>query len=125
MTSNFQLYDSVQLSMDLPQHGLQRGTRGAIVEVYGSDGYEVEVFDADGFTIDVLTLKGSQLAMLGQVVTESSATVQVINIEPEFRPVAHQKWSMKWHRSSVLDFEKITPVNPDKDGPDDRQVDAA
>lgn len=66
MTSNFQLYDSVQLSMDLPQHGLQRGTRGAIVEVYGSDDYEVEVFDADGFTIDVLTLKGSQLAMLGQ-----------------------------------------------------------
>lgn len=53
----FQLLDAVVLDRDLPEHGLQRGDLGAVVEVYSPDGLEVEFVTANGRTAAVVTVK--------------------------------------------------------------------
>ncbi|MDZ4828761.1 MAG: DUF4926 domain-containing protein [Phycisphaerae bacterium] len=50
------LLDSVVLNRDIPEHGLQRGDVGAIVEIYEPDGVEVEFVTGDGHTQALLTL---------------------------------------------------------------------
>jgi len=53
----FGLSESVVLVRDLPEHGLQKGDLGAVVEVYDPDGLEVEFVTASGKTKALLTLK--------------------------------------------------------------------
>lgn len=50
----------VELTIDLPEHGLFAGDRGTIVRVHTADAFEVE-FIADGRTVGVLTLEADQL----------------------------------------------------------------
>lgn len=47
MTRAAELFDTVALLRDFPQHNVGRGDVGAVVEVY-PDAYEVEFVDADG-----------------------------------------------------------------------------
>lgn len=53
----FGLLESVVLVRDLPEHGLQKGDLGAVVEVYDPDGLEIEFVTASGKTKALLTLK--------------------------------------------------------------------
>ena len=57
----FKLFDSVVINLDLPDLGLRKGDRGAVVELYEPDGVEVEIFEPDGSTRDVFTLQVEQL----------------------------------------------------------------
>lgn len=54
----FDLFQRAILSKDFPQHGLQPGDMGIVVEHVPrsgqDDGYILEFFDAQGNTIDIL-----------------------------------------------------------------------
>lgn len=54
--------DTVVLTHDIEEHGLQQGDRGAIVHCY-SDGsaFEVEFVGAEGQTLALLTLGGEDI----------------------------------------------------------------
>ncbi len=53
--------DTVVLNRDLPQHGLQAGDVGAVVEVYEPDGLEVEFVTGAGETQALVTLRDSDV----------------------------------------------------------------
>ena len=57
----YAVLDTVVLDRDLPEHGLQAGDLGAVVEVYPPDGVEVEFVRASGQTKALLTLKAADL----------------------------------------------------------------
>jgi len=52
----FKLLECVVLDRDLPEHNLQRGDLGTVVEIYEPDGLEIEFVAASGDTQAVLTL---------------------------------------------------------------------
>lgn len=59
--------DSVVLSADLPEHGLERGDIGTVVLVHRGDvGYEVEFVTLDGETVAVVSLAASQVRPIGE-----------------------------------------------------------
>jgi hypothetical protein len=62
---NFELYQDVILTADLPEHGLCAGDVGTLVErhtVPGKEvGYSVEFFDMTGRTVAVVTVPARQL----------------------------------------------------------------
>ena len=53
--------DTVVLTRDLPDHGLQRGDVGAIVHVHAPDTFEVEFVRASGRTHALLTLAAADV----------------------------------------------------------------
>lgn len=57
----FRILDTVVLDRDLPDHGLQSGDLGAVVQVYKEDGIEVEFVAASGRTEALVTLKESDV----------------------------------------------------------------
>jgi hypothetical protein len=52
----FRELDTVVLTRDVPEAGLQAGDLGAVVQVYGPDALEVEFVTASGRTQAFLTL---------------------------------------------------------------------
>ena len=58
------LLDVVTLKQDLPDHDLQAGQVGTIVELLAPEVYEVEFSDDDGQTYAMLALHSSQLLQL-------------------------------------------------------------
>jgi len=52
-----ELLETVVLRRDLPEHGLQQGDLGTVVEIYEPDGLEVEFVTASGRTQAVVTLR--------------------------------------------------------------------
>jgi uncharacterized protein DUF4926 len=60
------LYDVVELTVDLPDEGLHAGAIGTIVDDYaGSEDFEVEFTDDAGRTLALTTLRGDQLRARG------------------------------------------------------------
>jgi hypothetical protein len=59
----FQLLQTVRLRRDLPEQGLARGTRGAVVDLLRGDGeaYEIEIADDAGQTTFVGPIPGEAL----------------------------------------------------------------
>ena len=57
----YEVLDTVVLVRDLPEHGLQKGDLGAVVQVYEPDGLEVEFVTASGRTEALVTLKDSSV----------------------------------------------------------------
>ncbi len=55
------LLDTIVLRKDVPQYGLRRGDIGAIVEVYGGDGFEVEFITGSGRTQALVTLRSTDV----------------------------------------------------------------
>ena len=53
--------DSVVLTCDLPEHGLQRGDVGTVALVHSRAGYEVEFMALDGETLAVVSLAQDHL----------------------------------------------------------------
>ena len=64
MKQKIELLDVVALAVDLPEHGLQKGEIGAVVECYPDDHFDVEFVAKDGQTYAVLTLPASKLFAL-------------------------------------------------------------
>jgi uncharacterized protein DUF4926 len=60
------LYDVVELAVDLPDEGLRAGAVGTIVDDYaGSDEFEVEFADESGRTLALTALRADQLRARG------------------------------------------------------------
>ena len=61
-----ELFDVVELWVNLPEAGLQVGAQGPIVEQYAPDSYEVEFVNESGETIVLVVLKISQFVIAWQ-----------------------------------------------------------
>ena len=54
---SYQELETVVLNRDLPEHGLQRGDLGAVVQIYSPNALEVEFVTASGRTQALVTLQ--------------------------------------------------------------------
>jgi hypothetical protein len=57
--------DIVVLTVDLPEHRLEKGDVGTVVLVHGERGYEVEFVALDGATVAVVSLGAGQVRPVG------------------------------------------------------------
>ena len=57
----FELFESVVLTVDLPEHGLRASDLGTVVEIYSPDGLEVEFVTTSGLTQAIVTLPASSV----------------------------------------------------------------
>ena len=64
MNHGIKLLDVVALTVDLPEHSLQRGQVGTIVEEVAPDVFEVEFSDDEGRTYALLSLPTDLLLVL-------------------------------------------------------------
>jgi hypothetical protein len=94
-----ELFDVIELLVDLPEDNLSIGVRGAIVECYENNNYEVEFTNEEGETLAACTLSSEQFIVVWKASTKSWLTVSeqiaaVINYLPEER------------KQEVLDFAR-------------------
>lgn len=54
-------FDSIVLTVDLPEYGLRRGDVGTVVLMHGERGYEAEFMTLDGETVAVVSLSPDQV----------------------------------------------------------------
>ena len=60
-------FDQAILTRDLPQHGLQAGDVGTVVDVLQSGkGYMIEFMTMEGETIDVVVVDAAQVRPVGE-----------------------------------------------------------
>ena len=57
--------DNVVLTVDLPEHRLERGDVGTVVLLHGERGYEVEFVALNGDTLAVVSLEPPQVGPTG------------------------------------------------------------
>jgi len=57
--------DNVVLTVDLPEHHLEKGDVGTVVLLHGSSGYEVEFMTLGGSTLVVVSLSNNQVRPVG------------------------------------------------------------
>jgi hypothetical protein len=65
------LFDIVELLVDLPEDKLSTGTQGTIVECYQDNTYEVEFTNSLGETLALCTLFPQQFVVVWQAKTKS------------------------------------------------------
>ena len=61
----FALHQTVALTQDIPESGLQSGDLGAVVAILDPEHYEVEFVPASGRTQSLLTLSAADLRAIG------------------------------------------------------------
>ena len=95
-----ELFDIVELLVDLPENELKVGVRGTIVECYGNDAYEVEFSDSDGETLALCTLSPEKFIVVWQAQTKSwiSLSEQITDVV-ENLDATRQKEVFKFARS--------------------------
>jgi len=59
-----ELSDVVELTVDIPDHGLRAGMQGTIVHRHSGDVYEVEFTNEEGETLDFLALRPEQFIVV-------------------------------------------------------------
>lgn len=59
-------FDTVVLTIDLPEHRLRKGDIGTVVLVHGDRGYELEFVALDGETLAVASLDRAQVRPIGK-----------------------------------------------------------
>ena len=67
--------DTVVLTEDLPDQGLQRGDLGTVVLLHGTTGFEVEFVSLDGETLAVCSLTPRQVRPVGRREIAQARTV--------------------------------------------------
>lgn|GEM_PF-1718709 len=65
------LFDVVELRVDLPEFNLRAGDRGAIVEKHGDCAYEIEFADSAGETLALPVLAPEQFRLVWQSATKT------------------------------------------------------
>ncbi|MCS6927815.1 MAG: DUF4926 domain-containing protein, partial [Candidatus Binatia bacterium] len=60
------LFDVVELIVDIPARGLRAGMQGTIVQCHAGDAYEVEFANDVGETVDFLALRPEQFIVVWQ-----------------------------------------------------------
>ena len=95
-----ELFDVVELLVDLPEDEFQAGVRGTIVECYDNDAYEVEFSDSNGETLALCTLSPEQFVIVWQAKTKSwlSLSEQITDVVKDL-DTARQKEVFKFARS--------------------------
>lgn len=95
-----ELFDIVELLVNLPENELKAGVRGTIVERYGNDAYEVEFSDSDGETLALCTIPPEQFIIVWQAETKSwlSLSEQITDVVKNL-DAARQKEVFKFARS--------------------------
>jgi hypothetical protein len=73
--SQAELFDIIELLVDLPEYNLYRGIQGAIVECYPDDKYEVEFTNQDGETIALCALSSKQFIVVWKANTKQWLSV--------------------------------------------------
>lgn len=69
--TNPDLFDVVELLINLPEHNLQAGAQGAIVEQHPDQRYEVEFTNPDGETIALVTLPVQQFVVIWRAASKT------------------------------------------------------
>lgn len=64
MKEKIKLLDVVALNQDLPEHHLQQGQVGTVVELLAPDVFEIEFSDDDGRTYASVAVKSSEMIVL-------------------------------------------------------------
>jgi len=64
------LFDVIEILVDIPESGLHAGDRGAIVEKYPDQAYEVEFTNSQGETLALCTLSPKQFIVVWQAKTQ-------------------------------------------------------
>lgn len=95
-----ELFDIVELLVDLPENELQSGVQGTIVECYGDDVYEIEFTNSEGETLALCTLSPQQFIIVWQAKTKSwlSLPEQITDVVKKLDS-ARQKEVFKFARS--------------------------
>jgi len=94
------LFDVVELIVDIPERGLRAGMQGTIVECHSNNAYEVEFTNEQGETLDFLALYPNQFIVVWQAKTK------------DWVPLAEQVSALvanlsKEASSEVLDFARF------------------
>ena len=72
----------ITLTRDIQEHGLTKGSRGAVVHCYrDAQGFEVEFVDNMGETASVLTLEKSDIQLDREAI--QSEVISLLNYLPE------------------------------------------
>lgn len=66
-----ELFDVVELLVDLPEFNLRAGIQGAIVECYRDNNYEVEFSNSDGETLALCSLSTQQFVVVWSAKTKT------------------------------------------------------
>ena len=66
-----ELFDVVELLVDLPEFNLRAGVQGAIVECYQDNNYEVEFSNSDGETLALCALSARQFVVVWSAKTKT------------------------------------------------------
>lgn len=70
-----QLFDTIELLVDLPEYQLRAGAVGAIVELYHNDEFEIEFLNDYGETEQLCTLSTHQFIVVWQHTTGKPVSV--------------------------------------------------
>jgi hypothetical protein len=70
-----ELFDVIELTMDIPERELYAGMQGTIVEHHGGDAYEVEFTDESGETLALLALRSDQFIVVWRASTGAPISV--------------------------------------------------
>lgn len=65
-----ELFDVIELLVDLPEENLRAGVRGAIVECYENGKYEVEFTNEEGETLALSTLSSEEFIVVWKAKTK-------------------------------------------------------
>lgn len=92
-----ELFDVIELLVDLPEYNLRQGTQGAIVHCHPNDTYEVEFTNEDGEAVALCSLSADQFIVVWQAKTHT------------WLPISEQIAALIAHlpedaRREVLDF---------------------
>jgi hypothetical protein len=95
-----ELFDTVELLVDLPEQGIRQGAVGAIVHCYSDNTYEVEFTNEDGETLALCTLSPDQFVVVWRAKTK------------KWVPIAEQIGALISHlpeevAEEVLDFARF------------------
>ena len=66
-----ELFDVIELLVDLPEHNLRPGVQGAIVHCHSDDTYEVEFTNEGGETVALCPLSADQFIVVWQARTRA------------------------------------------------------
>jgi Domain of unknown function (DUF4926) len=95
-----ELFDVVELLIDLPEYNLRAGVQGAIVECYQENNYEVEFSNSNGETLALCTLSARQF-----IVVWSAKTKTWLPISERVAAILNNLDNQK--QEEVLDFARF------------------
>ena len=103
------LFDVVELTVDIPERGLYAGMQGTIVHCHPGDVYEVEFTNEAGETLDFLALRPEQFI----VVWEAKTKRWVPAIEQVAALMSHMP---EEEAQEVLDFARFLHMRKQRIG---------